>query len=129
MLEGVELVCPWTARRITAGVPYDLDHLLPVSIYPINELWNLLPSDPDYNRFTKRDRIPSTERLQQALPHLERDYTGYGRSETLAKALSEDVALRFSTLAGNRQESPRAIAGVVVDLIEQVAQTRNLARF
>jgi hypothetical protein len=71
LLEGNELICPWTARWIVQGVPYDLDHLLPLSVYPINELWNLVPSAPTFNRHIKRDWLPSAERLQGARLHLE----------------------------------------------------------
>lgn len=130
LLEGNKFICPWTARCITAGVSYDLDHLLPVSVYPINELWNLLPADPDFNRHTKRDRLPSTKRLHQARTYLEWDYSRYGLSVALTQALEEDVSIRFSTLVeGDQQSFPRAVAGAVIDLIEQVAESRNLARF
>jgi len=91
LMEGHEFVCPWTDKRIIEGTAYDLDHLLPVSIYPINELWNLVPSDPQFNRHVKRDRLPSPERLAEARPRLERDYEGYGASATLAQTLQEDV--------------------------------------
>jgi hypothetical protein len=130
LLEGHTFICPWTARRIAVGVPYDLDHLLPVSVYPINELWNLIPADPTFNRHIKRDRLPSLEQLQQARPRLEQDYRCYGLSATLAQALQEDVAIRFSTLNGVRGGNfPEAVASAVIKLIEQVAASRNLSRF
>jgi len=130
LLEGNEFICPWTAKRITAGVAYDLDHLLPLSVYPINELWNLVPSDPDFNRNKKRDRLPTLEKLQQARPYLEWDYDRYGESALLSQALKEDVRLRFSTLKIVRQTSfAQSVSEVVVDLIEQIAETRNLRRF
>jgi len=130
LMEGKEFRCPWTEKRIIEGIPYDLDHLLPVSVYPINELWNLVPSDPIFNRHTKRDRLPTLERLQQAKPHLEWDYGQYGESQPLSQALHEDVGIRFSTLRlSSDLPSVRAIADVVTDLIEQIAESRNLARF
>lgn len=130
LMEGNEFRCPWTERRIVNGVDYDLDHLLPVSVYPINELWNLLPSDPIFNRHTKRDRLPTPERLQRAKPHLKWDYEQYGASQVLAQALREDVDIRFATIKFS-DSSPFAIAvaDVVTDLIEQIAESRNLARF
>jgi hypothetical protein len=130
LLEGNEFVCPWTARRIVHGVPYDLDHLLPISVYPINELWNLMPSDPGFNRHTKRNLLPSSQRLRQARPHLEWDYERYGLSTALSQALHEDVSIRFSTLTISSELSfPRAVTDVVIDLIEQIAESRNLACF
>jgi HNH endonuclease len=71
LMEGNEFICPWTEKRITQGVEYDLDHLLPVSVYPINELWNLLPSDPNFNRNMKRDRLPSdSQHLHRLIQYL-----------------------------------------------------------
>lgn len=130
LLEGEEFRCPWTARRIVSGVSYDLDHLLPLSIYPINELWNLIPADPGFNRHVKRDRLPSTERLFAARSHLEWDYRQYELSPTLSQALREDVRLRFATLRSfSRSSFSDAVTDAVIDLIEQIAQSRNLARF
>lgn len=129
LMEGHEFVCPWTNKRIVEGTAYDLDHLLPVSIYPINELWNLVPSDPGFNRHVKRDRLPSPERLAEARPRLERDYEGYGASATLAQTLQEDVSIRFSTLDAAPSRFSEAVAVVVVGLMEQVAESRNWERF
>jgi hypothetical protein len=41
--EHTVFTCPWTQRPLTQPHHYDLDHLVPLSLYPINELWNLLP--------------------------------------------------------------------------------------
>jgi hypothetical protein len=130
LMEGNEFVCPWTAKRIVQGVDYDLDHLLPLAVFPINELWNLSPADPKFNRHTKRDRLPSLERLQQTQPHLAWNYERYGSSKPLAQALQEDVGIRFSTVRSlGREAFPQAVANAVVGFIDQVAESRNLARF
>ena len=138
LLEGEEFICPWTAKRIVQGMDYDLDHLLPIAVYPVNELWNLVPADPYFNRHKKRDRLPNAERLQAARAPLTWNYGRYGQSAVLARALREDVGLRFSTLremersfSGQQSRSgfAVAVADVVVDLIEQVAESRNLERF
>lgn len=47
--------CVWTGRLIDV---YDIDHMLPFSIYKNNDLWNLLPSSPPTNK-SKLDKIPS----------------------------------------------------------------------
>lgn len=129
LMEGKEFVCPWTEKQITSGTRYDLDHLLPVSLYPINELWNLVPADPYYNSHTKRDRLPSQSRLQQAQPYFELAYRHYSTSKSLSVALLEDVAVRFSTVAFNTTSFSEALSAAVVDLIDIVASSRNLARF
>lgn len=129
LMEGIEFICPWTETRITHGIQYDLDHLLPVSLYPINELWNLVPADPDFNSNIKRDRLPTQATLWQAQPHLELAYRHYSSSNSLAKILQEDVAVRFSTISPNTDSFPLALANAVVNLIDIVAESRNLARF
>lgn len=45
MMEGRTFECPWTGKPLRRSLDYDLDHLLPVSVYPINELWSLAPTD------------------------------------------------------------------------------------
>jgi hypothetical protein len=57
-----------------------------------------VPTDPDFNSHKKRDRLPTTERLAVAIPHLEKTYLGYGASKPLVEVLREDVALRFATV-------------------------------
>jgi hypothetical protein len=53
--------CVWTGKKITS---YDIDHLIPFSIWKNNDLWNLLPSDSKTNK-QKRDKIPSPELIEK----------------------------------------------------------------
>lgn len=129
LLEGEEFRCPWTENRIYGQVRYDMDHLLPVSVYPINELWNLVPSEPDFNSHVKRNRIPSQERLLKAEPHLKQAYSNYCISDTLSQAIHEDVAVRFATVRTEGADFPLEVTKAVVYFIDQVAVARNLARF
>lgn len=103
-----------------------MDHLVPVSVIPINELWNLLPADPKFNSHKKRDRLPSLMRLQIAQPYFELAYQHYSSSALLSTALQEDVRIRFPT---SGTVVPQTLAKAVVNLIEIVASSRNLARF
>lgn len=129
LMEGKEFVCPWTEHCISKDVKYDLDHLLPVSVYPINELWNLVPSDPDFNSNVKRNRLPTYERLKKAEPHLKLAYTNYETSGALGKTIHEDVGVRFATVHASGTDFPLEVAQAVVYFIDQVAASRNLARF
>jgi len=128
LMEGKEFICPWTEQHIRLGTDYDIDHLIPVSMQPINELWHLVPADRRFNSHVKRDRLPSLERLGRAEPHLVLAYTHYEAETSLAQAIQEDVAIRFSTVT-TTPDFPRAVARVVVEFIEQFAEARNLARF
>jgi SAM-dependent methyltransferase len=50
------LVCVWSERPLQ-GI-YDVDHLIPYSVWGNNDLWNLLPCDRQFNQ-RKRDALPS----------------------------------------------------------------------
>jgi len=56
-----KVYCVWTGRKITN---YDIDHLIPFSVWRNNDLWNLLPSDSRINN-QKRDKIPSPEIIEK----------------------------------------------------------------
>jgi len=129
LMEGSGFICPWTETAITYQTSYALDHLLPVSIYPINELWNLVPSDPRFNSHVKGNRLPTPERLEQAKPFLELAYSHYAASKVLSVVLKEDVAVRFSTVNENNTNFPNAVATAVINLITSVAESRNIGRF
>ncbi len=127
LMEGYDFICPWTERRITVRVDYDLDHLVPVSVYPINELWNLVPADPEFNSHVKRDRLPSTERLVRAQPYLTLAYSNYTGLEPLARAIQEDVAVRFTAIS--TRDFPTAVTHAVTDFIQALTDARNLSQF
>jgi hypothetical protein len=129
VMEGHEFICPWTQRHIGPGTAYDIDHIVPVSLYPINEVWNLVPSDREFNQHRKRDRLPGPERLRSAEPILARTYGTYTLAESLAEALAEDVGLRFATVDLHSDRFASDVAGAAVAFIEQVAESRNWARF
>lgn len=126
--EGAVFTCPWTERPISQSSAYDLDHLVPLALYPTNELWNLLPADPGFNQHAKRDRLPSSERLRRASPHLRQSYALYERSPGLGGALRDDARLRFEPAAG-ADLAPAGLTDAVVSFVDQLAATRNLTRF
>lgn len=63
--------CVWTGRKIA---DYDIDHLIPFSVWKNNDLWNLLPSDSKINN-QKRDKIPTPEIIERQ-KNLILDYWG-----------------------------------------------------
>lgn len=56
-----EIQCVWTGDRINS---YDVDHIIPFSIWRNNDLWNLLPSRKDTNS-NKSNKIPSPETIEK----------------------------------------------------------------
>jgi 5-methylcytosine-specific restriction endonuclease McrA len=115
------LECPWTGRNILHQ-PFQLDHLIPIAVYPMNEMWNLIPTHPPAN-LRKSHRIPSDALLQAALPRLMRTYQAYHHHPDLAGRLREDTQLRFG-----RDLNPSQLAPQVVGFLEQVARHRALPR-
>lgn len=52
--------CVWTDKVLDR---YDVDHVIPFSIWKNNDLWNLLPSSPIVNN-KKRDKIPAASVIE-----------------------------------------------------------------
>ena len=127
MMEGRVFECPWTGQKLNKN-NYDLDHLLPLSAYPINELWNLIPADADFNRKKKRDRLPGTSTLQHAKPHIVVAYQHYTNSQTLASILQHDALARFGGKI-NLNDLPASLTNCTMQFIEMVAIYRNLSSF
>lgn len=53
--------CVWTGQAISN---YDVDHMIPFSVWKNNDLWNLLPSSKIINN-KKRDKIPSVRLIEK----------------------------------------------------------------
>jgi hypothetical protein len=67
METGHQLVCVWTNVRLTTRAgSLDIDHCLPWSAWPSNDLWNLVPTSSRVNQYLKRDRLPSAGLLAAA---------------------------------------------------------------
>lgn len=56
---GIDVRSVWSGDKLYS---YDIDHCLPFSYWPNNDLWNLLPASRKENQI-KRDRLPSQQRL------------------------------------------------------------------
>jgi hypothetical protein len=129
--DGAVFLCPWTGRPLRSPGDFDLDHLVPVAVYPLNELWNLVPADRTFNQHVKRDRLPSDERLARARPRLAQTYRLYLASSELAPALRSDAVGRFSVLSRVTQDTgfPVELAEVVAVFIARVRDGRGAAVF
>jgi hypothetical protein len=127
MMEGRIFECPWTGRKLMVQ-NYDLDHLLPLSVYPINELWNLVPADPGFNRNKKRDRLPGHSALQTARPRIATAYLHYTNSKALSDVLQQDALTRFNGQI-NPSDIPGSLAYCATHFIEIITSSRNLVTF
>lgn len=127
MMEGHTFECPWTGKKLNPQT-YDMDHLLPLSAYPINELWNLVPADADFNRNKKRDRMPGTTTLQAAAPRLVVAYRHYYASPVMSGVLRQDALARFNGKI-DLADLPNSLVGCTMQFIQTIAGSRNLASF
>lgn len=125
MRQGQIFRCPWTDKTLALG-SYDIDHIVPVSIYPTNELWNLVPSNSDFNKHKKRARMPTPERMAKAEPILDEIYSAYQRSDALRVALHYDLEFRFDL---ESSPSSKSIARSVSRTTLAIADARSAERF
>ncbi|MBA6222629.1 methyltransferase domain-containing protein [Colwellia sp. MB02u-18] len=58
-----KIQCVWSAKSLKQQ--YDIDHSMPFSRWPNNDLWNLLPTDSQVNN-QKSDRLPTEQKLKVA---------------------------------------------------------------
>ncbi len=56
-----QIQCVWSAKSLKQK--YDIDHSMPFSRWPNNDLWNLLPTDCNINN-QKSDRLPTEHKLK-----------------------------------------------------------------
>ena len=125
MLEGKTFVCPWTGKNLVVR-NYAIDHIIPVSVYPTNELWNLVPADGYFNAHTKRARMPTASRMVSATLRLAQTYGLYMGSQNLGQALRLDLRERFAL---SPISEPKEIAETVAGATLAIADARSVARF
>jgi hypothetical protein len=125
MLEGMFFVCPWTGKNLTLR-KYALDHIIPISVYPTNELWNLVPSDEYFNAHIKRARMPTPSRMAEATIRLVRTYELYMGSQALKEALRSDLKERFALAPISK---PEEVAEAVAKTTLAIADARGVERF
>jgi len=58
-LQNIE--CVWSGKNLKK---FDIDHVIPFSFWRNNDLWNLLPTQPEIN-FKKRDKLPTNQLLKK----------------------------------------------------------------
>lgn len=127
MLEGHMFFCPWSKVRLTEQT-YDLDHLIPLAVYPTNELWNLIPAERTFNRRVKKDKLPRHDRLESLASSLAQSYSLYGHSNELGLTLEQDALNRFGK-PSNPTELPIFLSYEVKMFIEAIKSSRNVAEF
>ena len=70
LLSVGKLHCVWSGRLLTRQ-NLDIDHCIPWSAWPCEDLWNLVPTSRSVNQRLKRDRLPSADLLRTARARIE----------------------------------------------------------
>jgi len=90
-------------RSVWSGKPlysYDIDHCLPFSYWPNNDLWNLLPSSREENR-VKSDRLPSKTRLHASRHQITDWWQQAWNSESEKQRFFVEAAMSLPNIAYN----------------------------
>ncbi|MEI6894447.1 MAG: class I SAM-dependent methyltransferase [Colwellia sp.] len=85
-----QIHCVWSAKSLKQQ--YDIDHSMPFSRWPNNDLWNLLPTDSQINN-QKSDRLPTEHKLKQAKERIQH----WWQTAWLEPSASEPSAYRKIT--------------------------------
>ncbi|WP_306519903.1 class I SAM-dependent methyltransferase [Rheinheimera sp.] len=90
-------------RSVWSGKPlysYDIDHCLPFSYWPNNDLWNLLPSSREENR-VKSDRLPSKTRLHTSREQITDWWQQAWQSQSERQRFFVEAAMSLPNVAYN----------------------------
>ncbi|MCH1928751.1 methyltransferase domain-containing protein [Shewanella sp. A25] len=112
-----EMYCVWSAKRLDNK--YDIDHSLPFSRWPNNDLWNLLPTDSLVN-LKKSDRLPTEAKLLNARNRLTEWW-----DEAWLKINDEGVKNRFFAEANIALPGLNAKNSSLDDLFEALVMQRS----
>ena len=94
--------CVWTGLKINQ---YDIDHIIPFSIWKNNDLWNLLPAQAKINN-QKRDKIPAESLIDQRSDLINH----YWQMLDKANEKRFQKELRIALLGQNAQENWPVVA-------------------
>lgn len=117
------LECVWTGERLCSR--FDVDHMIPFSVWGNNDWWNLLPSQPSINN-AKRDALPTRtllRRRRDAIIGYWELYHGHTPQRFLRQV---DRALGIS--GGTPGWETAAFAGLQ-ETIERLSASRGLSRW
>ena len=98
------LHCVWTGKRLSDAT-LDVDHCMPWSAWPCEDLWNLMPADSKVNRHQKRQRLPSAAALSSARDNIlewwDRAYVASGQARSLRFFAEAAASLPLGAIDGD----------------------------
>jgi len=84
--------CIWSGRELH-GSNYDVDHVLPFSVWFNNDLWNMLPTDRKINQQQKKAKIPTRKLIEKRADIITSYWNSYEQAMPLLFKSQIEVAL------------------------------------
>jgi SOS-response transcriptional repressor LexA/SAM-dependent methyltransferase len=121
-----DLRCVWTEDAIGPRRGFEIDHIIPFSLWHNNDLWNLVPATREANN-AKRDRLVSRERLRGSRD-LILDYWQTTRTSSTERF---DYEIRRSLLSPSVSAANWELSAfsALSEAIESVACQRGIPRW
>jgi hypothetical protein len=119
---GRPIECVWTGRSVSE---FEVDHVLPYSVWRNNDLWNLLPADKTVNH-KKKDSLPTHALLIDRESAIRDYWRAYGK--LWGNRFSTQVTRALGPAVGSPGWDAAAFAGLV-ESVERLAATRGLRRW
>ena len=85
-------ICVWSGKQLK-GNGYDVDHILPFSVWSNNDLWNMLPTDRHLNQQQKKDKIPTRRLIEKSANRIMEYWSYYETAMPLLFSSQIEVAL------------------------------------
>jgi len=87
-----EKECIWSGKELQ-GTNYDVDHVLPFSVWFNNDLWNMLPTDRVLNQQKKKAKIPTRKLIENRAEVIINYWNDYQQAMPLLFKSQIEVAL------------------------------------
>ena len=84
--------CIWSGKELQ-GNNYDVDHVLPFSVWFNNDLWNMLPTDRVINQRNKKAKIPTRKLIEKRADIIIHYWNDYQQAMPLLFKSQIEVAL------------------------------------
>ncbi len=117
-------ICVWSGQQLTGR--FDVDHLIPFSLWRNNDLWNLLPSSPQINA-AKRDRLVSRDLLQASRERLLNCWRYFFKRNPRRFTVGLSRTLMAQPILKDGWEHPAFTA--LLEAVETLAVQRDLPRW
>jgi len=93
--------CIWSGKKLNDN-NYDVDHVLPFSVWFNNDLWNMLPTDRVLNQNRKKAKIPTRKLIENRADTIIGYWNNYQQAMPLLFKSQIEVALVGKNIAEDK---------------------------